>query len=215
MFLNKHNLESLQVQNNIIRPVLVVFDFDGTLTDRHTFWRYIRFIHGSCFFWRKVLLSLPQIIAVLLKITPVMKARRKFIYYFFSNLDVRMENTIAKHYVEEYLPHCLRPEAIRRLHWHQSQGHLVALVCNSPENYLKIWGEKNNLDIVCGTRLASDGKKFNGFIMGNDCVGDEKVRRLREAVPNLDEYQIYVYGDSSGDTQILDIATIPFYRNWY
>lgn len=97
MFLNKHNLESLQVQNNIIRPVLVVFDFDGTLTDRHTFWRYIRFIHGSCFFWRKVLLSLPQIIAVLLKITPVMKARRKFIYYFFSNLDVRMENTIAKH----------------------------------------------------------------------------------------------------------------------
>lgn len=203
------------MQVDTTQPVLAVFDFDGTLTNRHTFWRYIRFIHGPYFFWVNIFFLSPLIFTVLLGIIPIMQARRKFIHHFLSGIDIEIEKAMAKYYVNEYLPLYLRPQALRRLDWHQSQGHLVALVSNSPENYLKIWGKQINFDIVCGTRLGIHGKKLSGDVVGRDCVGEEKVRRLREILPDLDRYQIYVYGDSSGDYPMLSIATFPFYRNWY
>lgn len=197
------------------RRVLAVFDFDGTLTHRHTFWRYICFIHGSAAFWGGMALMLPRIVAVLLKITPLMQARRAFIHHFFAGLSVPRESALARRYVHEKLPGYLRPQALRRLRWHQQQGHVTALVSNSPENYLLQWGRSLNIDIICGTRLGSDGQTLSGEVDGEDCVGSEKVRRLREKMTDLDNYQIYAYGDSSGDAELLAIADAPFYRNWY
>ncbi|MFV9064802.1 HAD-IB family hydrolase [Serratia fonticola] len=196
-------------------PVLAVFDFDGTLTNRHTFWRYILFIRGPFVFWGGMLLLLPRILAVLLKITPLMQARRSFIHRFFAGLAISQESLFAQKYVNDELPGYLRPQALRRLRWHQAQGHVTALVSNSPENYLQQWGRSANFDIICGTQLGSDGQKMNGEVVGEDCVGEEKVRRLRQQLPELDNYYIYVYGDSSGDAALLAIANAPFYRNWY
>lgn len=64
--------------------VLAVFDFDGTLTHRHTFWRYLRFIHGPYAFWSGMLLLLPQILAVVLKIMPVMAGATRVYSPLFS-----------------------------------------------------------------------------------------------------------------------------------
>lgn len=197
------------------KDVLAVFDFDGTLTNRHTFWRYIRFIRGPLHFWMGMLLMLPLILAVLFRIMPLMTARRKFISYFIENLNVSQEQILAKQYVNEYIPKYIRPQALRRLRWHQRQGHITALISNSPENYLQIWGKSVHIDIICGTRLDNQGQSLNGKVLGEDCVGAEKVRRLRERLPELKNYQIYAYGDSSGDAELLAIADTAFYRNWY
>lgn len=196
-------------------PVLAVFDFDGTLTNCHTFWRYIRFIRGPLIFWGGMLLLLPQMLAVLLKITPLMQARRSFIHRFFADLAISQERLLAQQYVDDCLPGYFRPQALRRLRWHQAQGHVTALVSNSPENYLLLWGRSVNFDIICGTQLGGNGQKMNGEVVGEDCVGEEKVRRLRQQLPELHKYHIYAYGDSSGDAALLAIAHAPFYRNWY
>lgn len=122
---------------------------------------------------------------------------------------------MADRYVNEHLPNALRPQALKRLRWHQQQGHLTALISNSPENYLHSWGQLVNFDIVCDTRLGTSGQTLTGDVAGEDCVGAEKVRRLREKLPDLATYHIYAYGDSSGDAELLAIANSPFYRNWY
>ncbi|HBU6430622.1 HAD-IB family hydrolase [Klebsiella michiganensis] len=203
------------LHKKVKKDVLAVFDFDGTLTDRHTFWRYVRFIRGPIFFWIGIFVMLPHILAVLLRITPLMQARRSFINYFLAGVNACQEEALAKKYVSEYLPKCIRQQALRRLRWHQSQGHTIALISNSPENYLEVWGRSINVNIICGTKLDCQGEFLTGKVTGEDCVGSEKVHRLRERLPSLENYHIYAYGDSSGDAELLAIADAAFYRNWY
>lgn len=197
------------------QPVLAVFDFDGTLTDRHTFWRYMRYIVGTKPFWLRIIPLLPKMLSVIVGFTPLMQARLAFIACYLSGLSVEQEREHAKYFIAEQLPRWLRPEALRRLQWHQSMGHTTALVSNSPENYLIPWGTAVGFDYVCGTRLATAENTLTGGVSGANCVGEEKVTRLRGCLSNLDDFYIYVYGDSSGDDALLDIADSPFYRNWY
>ncbi|MGC5702619.1 HAD family hydrolase [Pseudomonas sp. NFXW11] len=197
------------------RPVLAVFDFDGTLTDRHTFWRYMRYIHGPAKFWLGMIPLLPKMAGVLLGVVPLMQARLAFIERYLKGLGLEQEQEHARYFISEHLALWLRPEALRRLQWHQQRGHVTALVSNSPENYLQPWGRLVGFDHVCGTRLASDKRGLNGAIDGRNCVEQEKVARLRACVGDLQHYDIYAYGDSSGDAALLEAATTPFYRNWY
>lgn len=203
------------MQAETSRPVLAVFDFDGTLTDRHTFWRYMRFINGSPRFWLRMIPMLPRMAGVLLGVVPLMEARLSFIQRYLKGLTVEQEREHARFFISEHLPHWLRPDALRRLKWHQDRGHITALVSNSPENYLVLWGKVVGFDHVCGTRLATAKHGLTGALDGRNCVEREKVTRLRACVGNLDDYDIYAYGDSSGDAALLEAATYPFYRNWY
>ena len=104
---------------NSTQPVLAVFDFDGTLTDRHTFWRYMRFIVGTQSFWLRIVPLLPKMLSVILGITPLMQARLAFIACYLGGLSVEQEREHAKYFISEQLPLWLRPEALRRLQWHQ------------------------------------------------------------------------------------------------
>ena len=196
-------------------PGLAVFDFDGTLSDRHTFWRYMRYVAGTKMFWLKMIWLLPKVFSVILGVTPLMQARLAFIARYLGGVSVEQEREHARHFVTEQLPRWIRPEALRRLQWHQSMGHVTALVSNSPENYLAPWGAAVGFDYVCGTRLDTENDRLTGGISGTNCVGPEKVIRLRGCLANLDDYYIYAYGDSSGDDALLGIANAPFYRNWY
>ena len=48
--------------------------------------------------------------------------------------------------------------------------------------------------------------------MNKNCYGIEKVNRINEVI-NLKEYlNIYAYGDSNGDKQMLKIATHAYYK---
>jgi phosphoserine phosphatase len=48
--------------------------------------------------------------------------------------------------------------------------------------------------------------------LGNNCRGAEKLSRLKELLGGWDGYQIYAYGNSAGDREMLQAADFPFYR---
>ncbi len=198
------------------RRTLAVFDFDGTLSDRHTFWRYLRFIATPPVFWAKVLcFLLPEVFGVLLGRRNLMDARAGFIALFLAGMPADVEARHARRFIDGPLRDWIRPEALRRLAWHRQQGHLTVLVSNAPENYLVDWGKSVGFDHVCGTRLRTRDGRLTGEVDGDNCVNAEKVRRLVQTVGQLDQSFVYAYGDSDGDTELLAVADRPFYRNWY
>lgn len=209
------NVSTLTPDPAIGKPVVAVFDFDGTLSDRHTFWRYLRFIATPLVFWPRVLPLLPSMAQVVIGKKPLMTARGGFIQRFLSNMPEHVEADYAQRFINGPLPTWIRPAALRRLRWHQAQGHLTVLVSNAPENYLLGWGASVGFDYVCGTRLEVKNGRLTGEVAGNDCVGEEKVRRLKEVVPDLDQVHVIAYGDSDGDQELLSVADSPFYQNWY
>ena len=63
-------------------------------------------------------------------------------------------------------------------------------------------------------KLKYENDICTGKLLGNDCNGLEKVRKIKE-IYNLSKYEkIYAYGDTDGDKPMLDIADIAFYRKF-
>jgi phosphatidylglycerophosphatase C len=106
----------------------------------------------------------------------------------------------------------LRPDTSARLGWHLDQGHHVVLVSASYEVYLTPLGSGLGVADVLGTRLAvaADGT-CTGELDGPNCRAGEKVTRVREwqARRGLEGAEIWAYGDSAGDDEMLRIADHP------
>ena len=107
----------------------------------------------------------------------------------------------------------IKPKALKRIRWHQNNGHTVVIVSASIESWLKTWCQKNSLKLIA-TKIEHKGNKITGKLDGKNCYGPEKVTRIKESY-NLKEFtNIYSYGDSSGDFEMLKIADKKFYRQF-
>ena len=58
---------------------------------------------------------------------------------------------------------------------------------------------------------VADGVLTGRFITKN-CYGEEKVNRLLQLFPERTQYWLVAYGDSRGDTQLLDFANEGYYK---
>ena len=92
-----------------------------------------------------------------------------------------------------------------RIEWHKKNNDKIVVVTASPDLWLNDWCKKNHLDLV-STRLEEKNGKFTGNLIGMNCFGPEKVRRVKEKY-ELENYEkIYAYGDSRGDKELLEFA---------
>ncbi|MBZ0251782.1 MAG: HAD-IB family phosphatase, partial [Candidatus Methylomirabilis sp.] len=80
--------------------------------------------------------------------------------------------------------------------------------------YLEPWGRKAGFDDVLCSRLALEGGAPTGRLEGGNCFGPEKVARLARALGPLERYELYAYGDSRGDRELLAAAAHPFYKTF-
>jgi phosphatidylglycerophosphatase C len=106
----------------------------------------------------------------------------------------------------------LRDDTTARLRRHQALGHRVVLASASLEQYLGPLGTELGLDGVVCTRLERgvDGR-LTGRLLGPNCRGPEKALRVRAWLSDngLEDAELWAYGDSSGDTELLALADHP------
>ena len=196
------------------QKTIAVFDFDGTLTTKDSFFRFLIFISGRFTFWRKMIPLFPVFFSFAIKRMSNHDAKEKVLRSFLKNIDVIETAKSADEFAQNVLPAILRKEAINKLNWHLSQDHQVIVISASPELYISSWCLLMNIQQYAGTKLVTKNNRFTGNIDGRNCHGKEKVNRLKSIVNFDSDLKIYAYGDTSGDRYLLELADEPFYRSF-
>jgi phosphatidylglycerophosphatase C len=102
----------------------------------------------------------------------------------------------------------IRPEMSDLMDWHDSQGHERILVSASLAVYLEPFGRATGFSRVIATRLEANGDgRLTGRMDGTNVRAAEKALRLQAVIhPGA---EIWAYGDSAGDIELLAMADHP------
>jgi phosphatidylglycerophosphatase C len=196
------------------RPVVAAFDFDGTLTRGGSVWSFLVALRG-----RRRVLAAAAVLAGRLALAALLggrwadAAKEALFRHTLAGLPADDVQRVADAFGRAHLRRRGRGETRRRMEWHRARGHRLVIVSASPEWYLEAVGEELKVDGVVATRLAvgADGR-LTGSYDGNNCRGEEKLRRVREwiggAVEDGAAPFLWAYGNSRGDRRLLAAADL-------
>jgi phosphatidylglycerophosphatase C len=193
--------------------VLAAFDFDGTLTTKDTLFDFIIFCFGRQQLFKGLIKLFPILFLHKIKIVSNQVAKERLFSHFFAGMPASDYYNLCDRYNAE-IDKILNPAAMDQLKMHQ-QAHCTTIVISaSIEDWIKPWAAKNNIDQVIGTQIEIVNDKLTGRFKSKNCYGVEKVNRLLAAFPNRSDYELYAYGDSNGDRELLALADFSFYKRF-
>ena len=199
------------MQNTPTNRTIVFFDFDGTITSQDTLLEIIKFIKGKLRFYVGLLFLSPILIAFKLKLLPNYEAKQIFLSYFLKGIDKETFEEQCRYFATHLIPKLVREKALQKIQMHLAKRHEVVVVSASPENWVSLWCQQYNITCIA-TKLETKNGKITGRFLGKNCHGKEKVVRILKSF-NLDGYtHILAYGDSTGDQEMLDLASESFYK---
>jgi phosphatidylglycerophosphatase C len=117
---------------------------------------------------------------------------------------------VVERYAQRVISRRLRPTVVARVEWHRDRGHRLVVVSASPELYVRPMAELLAFDDVLATRLEVADGRLTGRLVGANVQGPEKVQRLRAWVAGR-HAEVWAYGNSSGDREMLAFADHPFF----
>lgn len=193
---------------------IAAFDFDGTLTRRDTL---LSFLGSSC--------GQPAVVRALMTAAPTaLRARTGRLADASHPRDaskaVLLRRLLAgrqQDWFEERgrqfattLPRRLRPDVMTRLEWHRDQGHELIIVSASLHTYLDHFAQAHGFDHVIAVEMETSDGVLSGELHGPNVRGPEKADRLRRWLgDDADETELWAYGNSSGDRELLAMAHAP------
>ena len=197
------------------RPVVAAFDLDGTLTEGGSVVKWLSHVAGATTTYRAMATHLPSLAyGALMSGTAADTAKESLFRRTLQGRTLKEVTEASREFAHHHVAKELRPAVRARLDEHLALGHRVVLVSASPELYVGVIAELLGAHGFLGTRLAVDplGRLTGGYL-GNNCRGEEKLRRLTEWVDHLsvgdNKPELYAYGNSRGDRRMLSAADHP------
>ncbi|HWJ92875.1 MAG TPA: HAD-IB family hydrolase [Flavisolibacter sp.] len=194
-----------------MKKAIAFFDFDGTITTKDTLLEFIRFTKGNLRFYFGFLLNSPYLLAFKAGLIPNQTAKEKVLHYFFNNEDEKVFMQRCRSFAKNRLPSLIRQGALEEIRKLKEKDIPVVVVSASPECWIQPWADQQKIHLIA-SRLEVDNGKITGRLIGKNCHGKEKVKRILEQHTMKDYEEIYAYGDSSGDRPMLELATHSFYK---
>ncbi len=199
------------------QPV-AAFDFDGTLSRRDSLLPFLAFVRGPATTARAVVAESPRFGRVLLGRASRDEAKEALLGRLLSGADRQQLSESGRAFGERLAARGLRRSIRRRLDWHRRAGHRVVIVSASPALYLETLGRRLGVDAVLATDLevGADGR-LTGRLAGRNCRGAEKAKRLRtwlDGSGHEPSNQVWAYGDSRGDAEMLALADVAVWVGW-
>ncbi len=194
---------------------LVLFDFDGTLTRKDTFVEFIKFCKGRYYFMFGVLCLSPVLVAYKLKLIPNWRAKEILFGFFFKGISQLEFQSKGKEFASKVLPSLIRASTEKCIAQYKSLGHRMVIVTASAEEWIWPWAEQMGINQIISTKWeVSSTYTLTGRIEGSNCYGLEKRIRVENEI-NLSKFEsIIVYGDTSGDKEMLELGTTKFYKHF-
>lgn len=190
---------------------LALFDFDGTITRGDTWTPFMGLATGAA---RKALgytVLLPVGAGYYAGFVSGRTARPLYTYVAFRGVEARRVRDIGARYAGEVIPRTVEPRAVDQIAWHKGNGDTVVVVSASPALYVHPWCERAGIECIA-TDLEERHGRLTGRILGGECTGAEKAARVRRRYALEQFSEIYAYGHTEEDREMLALANHRYYR---
>ena len=186
---------------------IFLFDFDGTITNRDSFILFTYFsIDLLSFFkyWLYVMFFL------IFRLKTKSEIKEFFFIKYFKNCREEDFENICRNFIIKYFKKIIKQSFINYI-LNLNSDDRVVIISASIKNYLEPWCKKMKFELLCTELEIVDGIITGKFSTPN-CNYDQKVKRIK-AVINLEKFsEIYVFGDSKGDTSMMSLGTKSYYK---
>lgn len=178
---------------------ITVFDFDGTLTRDDSFLAFPRQILGLRATLRGIIKGLPAILKWKAGLTDSSEAKERLTCCLYKGMD----KADLMRRAEGFCPH-YREEILGRLRESLERGDEVWIVSASLDLWLESVARRLGVKLLCTGTATDESGRLTGRFSTPNCNGEEKLRRLRRACPDLDSCHLIAYGDrpDSGDAAL-------------
>ncbi|MFT4021281.1 MAG: HAD-IB family phosphatase [Acinetobacter sp.] len=191
-----------------MNKALALFDFDGTLYLKDSFTQFIFYTLSKGHIAHRGIQILPWINAYFVNLYPAHLMRERLYKQMFKHQDLRHIEPIAKNYSAQIID-SLNPVLLAQLKQHQALGHQVVVVSASLDLYLKYVCDWLNVDLICTQTEVKDAV-LTGQYASEDCSGIHKKIQVMSKYKLAEFAQIYAYGNSKEDIDMLSLAHYPF-----
>lgn len=190
---------------------LALFDFDGTITIEDTFTKFIFYAASKNKVRLGKLVLLPLFIKYKLGLVQGRGIREKVYKFALKGVAIEVASVKAAEFATDIIPNYIRIEALQRIEWHQQRGDKVVIVSASLNLYLQPWCQKHNVELIC-TEVESINGVLTGDYFEGDCSSLEKASRVKQRYLLEGYDNIYAYGDTPEDNELLALANKRFYQ---
>jgi phosphatidylglycerophosphatase C len=188
---------------------IAAFDFDGTLTRSDTLGPFLREVSGTAALGFALAVDAPRLVLAGIGLGSRDDAKERLLRRLLAGKEHDDLARLGRAYAIKITETRMRDEMLARVQWHQAQGHETAIVSASLDVYVEPAAERLGIDTVLCSRLETDaGGRVTGTLVGGNCRGPAKLRRIREYFGSSG-YELWAYGDSAGDAEMLAAADHP------
>ena len=183
---------------------LVIFDFCDTLFRGQSISYYINFLISKESFFKRWYLKFRR------KLIPPTGSRKhkEFILKPFSGYSLTYFEEISYQFYQQVVKERFHSEIINKLIEHKKRGDFVIVISGGFDIYLKHLIKDYDLDGVISTGLKFTEDSFSGEILGEECLGEQKVLMCNRMLSQVDEKfeKTVCYTDHHSDVHLLDFS---------
>lgn len=195
---------------------MAVFDFDGTLTYKDTFVRFLYLVLAEHKARLAACWELPlDVTRYMLGWRDNSWLKQRFMHRILRGLTDSDLSPIGIRLRNELLHRGFRPGAITELKRRTELGHRRVLLSAGLDIYLvPIARHLGFSDCVCSIAERDGRGALTGRLLGANCHGAEKVRRLEALIgQKRAAWHIVAYGDSAADLALMEAVDEGFLVN--
>jgi phosphatidylglycerophosphatase C len=179
---------------------IAAFDFDGTLTRRDCMVPFLRRVAGSGALLRAIAAESG---AMARRDRDGLKAG--VVRRLLAGRSLADVTDHGARFATDIVSRRLRPDTVAILRRHQGAGDRTVLVSASLRPYLDPVAATLGIDHVICTEIEAHDGVLTGELVDGNCRGPAKASRLQAWLGD-DALELWAYGDSSGDDELLALA---------